>query len=77
MIPDTTHNINLMPFSTFDNPHSTANPNCAKGSGGWWYNNCAFGVPLGGPGVYFRWFYAAGEGMLLQTSRLMVKKINT
>jgi hypothetical protein len=79
LIPDTTHNINGMKFSTIDNRNDlNLGPGCTVTSNhgaGWWYNNCAFGEP-NGSGTYFRWFYSATGGKMLQTSRMMVKPID-
>ena len=68
-------NINGMAFSTIDNDHDlnlgTTGCSCPHGAG-WWYNDCAFGEP-NGAGAYFRWFYNATGGFMLQTSRMLVK----
>ena len=73
MTPGSARNINGMAFNTIDNSHGTT---CAEKNGaGWWYNNCAFGEPNGAR-THFRWYYSVTEGMLLQTSRMMVKPVD-
>ena len=74
LISGTTRDINGMAFSTIDNSHG-ANLNCPNPHGaGWRYNSCAYGE-ANGAGMYFRWFYNATGGMMLQTSRMMVKPV--
>ena len=70
-------NIDGMPFSTIDNRHDfNTGSGCARSHGaGWWYNDCAFGEPNGAGTTYFRWFYSAASGFMLQTSRMMVKPV--
>ena len=76
-------NINGMNFSTFDNDNDLGTSvDCpsadASGDGhgaGWWYNSCAVGEP-NGAGYYFRWFYNTTAGIVLQTSRMMVKLVD-
>ena len=80
-------NIDGMAFFTIDRDHDLAKPHvCAaivapyEGHGaGWWYNDCAYGEPIGGAN-FFRWFYVTDAGltltgMMLQTSRMITKKV--